>query len=198
MMGLPRNLLFLILPLGFLLFLFFANQQANALMPYRSVWDLMQPGGYTEDPFRILEQSPLSVPKSAVDTLAVARADWKETNEEHVIWMDIPGVKREDLKIEVEENRVLRISGEMKGEAEVEGERWHRAERMSSSGRFWRQFRLPANADVERIRAHLENGVIKVIVPKLPQEKKREAKVVKIEEEGKAGGEDLKPTKAEM
>ncbi|KAA0031333.1 22.0 kDa heat shock protein-like [Cucumis melo var. makuwa] len=195
MMGLPRNSLFLILGLAFY---FLAAQQVNALMPYRSIWDIMQPGGYSEDPFRILEQSPLSVPKSAVDTLAVARADWKETEKEHVIWMDIPGVKREDLKIEVEENRVLRISGEMKGEGEVEGERWHRAERMSSSGRFWRQFRMPGNADMEGIRAHLENGVLKVIVPKLPQEKKKEAKVVKIEEGAKSGGEDLKATKAEM
>lgn len=128
--------------------------------------------------------------------MSIARTDWKETSGEHMIWMDIPGVKKEDLKIEVEEKSVLRISGEMKGESEVEGERWHRAER-SSSGRFWRQFRLPGNANMEGIKAHLENGVLKVTVPKLPEEKK-EAKVVKIEEGSMSGGEDLKPSRADV
>lgn len=77
--------------------------RGNALMPFtRTPWDaVMLPG---EDPFRILEQLPLDVPKGT-DTLALARADWKETVAEHVISLDIPGMKKEDLKIEVEDNR---------------------------------------------------------------------------------------------
>lgn len=186
----------LIVPVALILILLLWNQQASGLMPYRSMWDMMLQGGYSDDPFRILEQTPLSVPKSTADTLALARADWKETEGEHVICMDIPGVRREDLKVEVEENRVLRISGETREEGEVAGERWHRAER-SSSGRFWRQFRLPGNADMDRIIAHLENGVLKLTVPKLPEEKK-EAKVVRIEAGGTSGGEDVNPTRAQF
>lgn len=77
--------------------------QADALMPLtRSLWDAaMLPN---DDPFRILEQLPLDIPKGA-ETLALARADWKETAREHVVSLDIPGMKKEDLKIEVEENR---------------------------------------------------------------------------------------------
>ncbi|PKI74937.1 hypothetical protein CRG98_004709 [Punica granatum] len=147
-----------------------------------------------DDPFRILEQSPLNFPKGA-ETLALARADWKETTSEHVITLDVPGMKKEDVKIEVEDNRVLRISGERKTEEEVEGEKWHRAER--TAGKFWRQFRLPMNADLDRIKAHLEDGVLKITVPKIAEEKRRQPKVIDIAG-SESSGEDIKATKAEM
>ncbi|OIT36365.1 PREDICTED: 22.0 kDa class IV heat shock protein-like [Nicotiana attenuata] len=167
--------------------------QTEALMPYtRPIWDLMFP---QDDPFKILEQTPLTIPKGIDQTIALARSDWKETAKEHIISLDIPGMKKEDIKIEVEENRVLRISGERKTEEEVEGEKWHRAER--TSGKFWRQFRLPKNADLEHIKAHLENGVLKITVPKLAEEEKKQPKVISISEQGNAA-EDVKATKAAM
>ncbi|KAK4803173.1 hypothetical protein SAY86_001376 [Trapa natans] len=167
--------------------------RSDALMPFtRSMLDAMMIPG--DDPFRILEQSPLNIPKGA-ETLAMARADWKETTAEHVIALDIPGIKVEDVKVEVEENRVLRISGERKAEEEVEGEKWHRVER--TAGKFWRQFRLPINADPDRIRAHLEDGVLKITVPKLAEEKRKQAKVISIARSGSTG-EDVKATKADM
>ncbi|PON82146.1 Small heat shock protein HSP [Trema orientale] len=169
--------------------------QSAALVPYRRpLWDMMTSVVPPEDPFRILEHKPFTIPKGS-EMLALARADWKETASEHVIAVDIPGMKKEDVKIEVEENRVLRVSGEMKAEEEQEGDKWHRSERIS--GKFWRQFRLPANADLDRIKAHLENGVLKITVPKLAEEKKRQPKVIDIVEE-KASGDDIKATKAEL
>ncbi|CAK9177688.1 unnamed protein product [Ilex paraguariensis] len=166
--------------------------QTTALTPYtRSLWDMILP---PDDPFRILEQNPLTSSKD-MEPLALTRADWKETPTSHIISLDVPGMKKEDLKIEVDENRELRVSGERKGEEEVEGEKWHRVER--TVGRFWRQFRLPRNADLENMKAHFENGVLRITVPKLAEEKKKTTKVISIADEGN-GGEDIKATKAEL
>ncbi|ERM99779.1 hypothetical protein AMTR_s00099p00148050 [Amborella trichopoda] len=125
------------------------------------------------DPFRVLEQSPITVLKG-VQGLALAKADWKENPLSHVFALDVPGISKEDIKIEVEDNRA---------EEERESDKWHRAER--TVGKFWRQFRLPLSVDMDSIKAHLANGVLRITVPKLAEEKKRQPKVINIVEESK-------------
>lgn len=89
------------------------------------------------------------------------------------------------------------MSGERKSEEEVEGDKWHRAKR--TVGKFWRQLRLPANADLDKEQAHLENGVLKIVVPKLAEERKRQPKVIRIvEQAGDNSGVNAKATRDEM
>ncbi|XP_051135418.1 22.0 kDa heat shock protein-like [Andrographis paniculata] len=170
-----------------LLFLLFPTM-TTALVPYtRSLWDAMFPSDV--DPFKILEHSPLSIPRAAApdDTtgLALARADWRETAGEHQISLDVPGMTKDDVTIQVEENRVLSVTGERKKEAEEKDDRWHRVER--TVGKFWRQFRLPQNADMEKVKARMEAGVLRITIPKLSQgEKKKEPKVITIAADDKA------------
>ncbi|XP_015057883.1 22.7 kDa class IV heat shock protein [Solanum pennellii] len=128
------------------------------------------------DPFKVLEQIPFGL-----ENTLLARVDWKETAKGHVISVDVPGLKKDDIKIEIEENRVLRVSGERKKELEKNDEEnhWHCVER--SYGKFWRQFRLPENADIDTMKAKLENGVLTISFAKLSADRIKGPKVVSIE-----------------
>ncbi|KAF9587969.1 hypothetical protein IFM89_006294 [Coptis chinensis] len=101
-------------------------------------------GGRRNDPFSLdvldpfqnfpFHSSSLSFPRSDETTqFANTRIDWKETPETHVFKADLPGIKKEEVKVEVEEGRVLQISGERNKEKEEKNDTWHRIERSSGS-----------------------------------------------------------------
>ncbi|RLM79715.1 18.9 kDa heat shock protein-like [Panicum miliaceum] len=105
-----------------------------------------------------------AAPALGLPPFATASMDWKETPAAHVFMADLPGVRRDEVKVEVEEEKVLKISGQRQRAAEDKGDRWHRVER--SSERFVRTVRLPPNANTDTVHATLENGVLTVTVPK--------------------------------
>ncbi|KAM3692067.1 hypothetical protein ACB098_08G058900 [Castanea mollissima] len=109
--------------------------------------------------------------------LVITRVDWKETPEAHVFKADLPGLKKEEVKVEVEDDKVLQISGLQKVKKEEKKETWHRVER--SSGKFLRRFKLPENAKMDQVKAAMENGVLTVTVPKV-EVKKPDVKSIEI------------------
>lgn len=129
------------------------------------------------DPFRELEDMnsrlnrlfSRSAPARDVSKDALTVFDWApnvdiaETAEEYQIKAELPEVKKEDIKVSVD-NNVLRIEGERKQEKEEKGKRWHRVER--SYGSFLRTFTLPDNADGAKMSAEYKNGVLNVHLPK--------------------------------
>ncbi|XP_058099482.1 17.4 kDa class I heat shock protein-like [Magnolia sinica] len=118
-----------------------------------------------------------SRPRSEISSFVGAQIDWKETPAAHVFKADLPGLKKEEVKVEVEDGRVLQISGERSREQEEKTDTWHRVER--SSGKFLRRLRLPENAKVEGVKAAMENGVLTVTVPK-EEVKKPDVKSIEI------------------
>ncbi|URE14768.1 hypothetical protein MUK42_10717 [Musa troglodytarum] len=137
----------------------FCSRWSNAFDPFfPDPWDPLD--GFT---LSLPRSSPLYIPSES-SALVGARVDWKETPEAHVFKADLPGLKKDELKVEVEDGRILQISGERKSDKEVGTDNWHCVER--SSGKFLRRFRLPENARVDQVRAAMKDGVLTVTVPK--------------------------------
>ncbi|XVE59349.1 hypothetical protein DITRI_Ditri05aG0039200 [Diplodiscus trichospermus] len=142
---------------------FFGNRRGNGFDPFSvDLWD----------PFKNMPS--LSQENSA---FVNSRVDWKETPEAHVFKADLPGLKKEEVKVEIEDDRVLQISGERNVEKEDKNDTWHRVER--SSGKFSRRFRLPENVKMDQVKACMENGVLTVTVPKV-ELKKADVKTIQI------------------
>ncbi|XP_075502659.1 17.8 kDa class I heat shock protein-like [Primulina tabacum] len=151
---------------------FFGNNRSSVFDPFSmDVWDPFE--GF---PFN-WSIANVGGPGQDISGFVNARIDWKETPEAHVFKADVPGLKKEEVKVEVEEGSVLQITGERSNEKEEKNDKWHRVER--SGGKFLRRFRLPENAKVGEIKAAMEDGVLTVTVPK-KEAKKPEVKAVDI------------------
>jgi HSP20 family protein len=86
-----------------------------------------------------------------------------EDDKEWLLKADLPEVKKEDVKVTVE-NGVLTITGERKFEKEEKDRKYHRIER--SYGNFLRSFALPDAADGAKVNAEFKDGVLKVHLPR--------------------------------
>ena len=139
------------------------------------------------DPFRELEEMSERLNRAfgGLGRPGVARAseagrealtvpDWapvvdiSETDGEYLIKAEIPEVKREDVKVSVE-NGVLTLQGERKQEKEEKGKKFHRVERYYGS--FLRTFTVPDNVDDTKVGAEFKDGVLNVHLPKTEKAK---------------------------
>lgn len=101
---------------------------------------------------------------SFIDTTTWSPAvDLKEEKDRFLVIADIPGVKKDDINISLE-NNVLSISGSRKYEKEEKKENYTRIER--SQGQFYRRFSLPRTADDAKISAKYKSGVLEISIPK--------------------------------
>jgi len=97
-----------------------------------------------------------------------------EDDEAITITAELPGMKAEDVHVDVDES-VLTLRGERKLESEEKREGYHRIER--SYGAFTRSFSLPENVDAENIDAQMKEGLLRVQLPKRPQPQPKKIEV---------------------
>lgn len=120
--------------------------------------------------------------------------DVAETKDGFVVEASLPGIKPEDLDINLQDN-VLTISGEVRRE-ETTGDKpnYHRVERRF--GRFSRSISLPTQVDAEKIQASLNQGVLRLDLPKAEAVKPRKITVNSGTSNGKGETIDVNPEKA--
>jgi HSP20 family protein len=90
----------------------------------------------------------------------------REDEKAYYVEVDLPGIKKEDVDINLEDN-VLTVSGERKIKDEIKEDDYYRVE--SRYGKFSRSFTLPEKVDVNKISAKSKDGVLEIVVPKLKE-----------------------------
>ena len=103
------------------------------------------------------------------------KVDIAEMKNEYEVHLAVPGMKKDDFKIEVNDNMIT-ISGERKFENEEKAKQFHSIE--TYYGKFARSFQMPKNVDQEKIQASYKDGIL---VVKLPKGEKSLEKVIKIQ-----------------
>ena len=101
--------------------------------------------------------------------------DIYETKDSYVFKIEIPGIKKDDIEIDLKEN-ILSISGEKKEDSEIKKENYHRVE--SFCGSFSRSFTIPKDINPKKIEATLKDGILELKIGKADEIK---AKKIQIE-----------------
>lgn len=112
-------------------------------------WDPFRPANGQEETLTVAEWAP--------------NVDIVEDEKEFLIKAELPDMKREDVKVTVDDS-VLTISGERRHEEEEKNKRYHRIE--CEYGSFSRSFTLPAATLSNKVAAEFKDGVLRVHVPK--------------------------------
>ena len=115
-----------------------------------------------------------SAPNQAVGAGVFPLINLSEDKENYYVRAELPGVKGEELDIQVSANN-LAISGERKIAAEQEGAKYHRRER--EAGSFSRMIGLPGDIDSDRVDAKMENGILTIAVAKAEAAKPKQISV---------------------
>jgi len=102
------------------------------------------------------------------------RTDMMETNDEYIVEVDLPGMNKKDITINVQDN-LLSIEGERKEEVTEEHNGYLRNER--SFGTFKRAFSLPVSVVEEKVKAAFKNGVLTVNIPKAEKGKRKKVTI---------------------
>jgi len=101
-------------------------------------------------------------------------ADISETDKEYLIRAELPGIKKEDVKVNLSDGMIT-IEGERRQEKDEKTEKFHRVERLYGS--FSRRFSVPEHIRADAVRSEYKDGVLCVHIPKTEKEKPKQIPV---------------------
>ena len=127
-----------------------------------------------EDMERLFDSMLGRYPREREQALWAPAVDVEETNDAMIIRAELPGMKREDIKVRVAEDTVT-ISGERKYETEQKDRTFHRVDR--AYGSFQRTIVLPVSVQGDKAAASYKSGVLELVMPKAERVKAREITV---------------------
>jgi HSP20 family protein len=100
--------------------------------------------------------------------------DVLESKDSYLIRAELPGMKREDIKVEVKDGTLI-LSGERKSEKPAEGVEYRHVERVGA--KFWRSFSLPETVKHDGIEASYKDGMLEIRVPRAEEARPRQIEV---------------------
>lgn len=134
-----------------------------------------QPKLFASDFWRQMDQA-FNYPTTATydERLFSPPTEITENEKNYFLSLDVPGIKKDDIKIEVLDGRLV-ISGERQSEQKTDTEGYQRTEK--TYGTFKRSFSLPKAVDTENIQASHQHGVLEITVPKSEEVKSRKIEI---------------------
>jgi HSP20 family protein len=144
-----------------------ADKKMSRWEPFRELVSL-------RDDMDRLFRSFFGGPIEEVEGFWAPTVDIEEDNDNYFVKAEIPGIKKEDVKISVRGN-TLSVSGERKQESETKEKTFHRIER--SYGRFMRTITLPSDVDPNKVKATYKDGILTISLPKPESTKPKEIEV---------------------
>ena len=144
------------------------------MMVYDPIYDVLRPGDIFQQELlspaagALVASEPLSLASSAVSSFGNLPLNMYETDDELVIEAALPGFSKDEIEIE-EHNNILSLRAEHKEEHKEEGESWLVQER--SVQMFERTLPLPVEVKADKAEATLENGILRIVFPKVSPEK---------------------------
>jgi HSP20 family protein len=140
-----------------------------------TIWDpLREVTSLRDDMDRFFDSMLGRWPRERPEPIWAPALDIEETKDDIVVKAELPGMRKEDIKITLSGD-TLTITGERRHETEEKGKTFYRIER--AYGKFQRTVVLPSEVDGSKVKAAYKAGILELVMPKSEREKAREIQI---------------------
>lgn len=144
----------------------------SGLVPWKDVWSPLSE--FRSEFDRLFDDWMIPNKGRNLDNQFAPACDVEEIDDHYLLSLEMPGIKKDDIKLEMRDNQMI-ISGERRQEEQKKEKGYSYSERRF--GKFQRSFTLPSGIDGDKIEANYQDGVLRVVVPKAESVKPKQIKI---------------------